>query len=203
MTSELGLPAGTPWKNDQGSRHAEHNFRAGILLHEGQCEIDACRYPARRIDISITNEGQTGVHLDRRIRLRQKVGVHPVGRRAPMMQQTGGRQDEGARANGCDPPRLRRYATNPFDKRWIPACVFAAHSTHHDQRIQAVVYFSVFMGCDDLHPGHGPDGSWSGSQKEGLIVRFFRSPQQPKHKVREIKRFERAGYIEDFAIRVY
>jgi hypothetical protein len=33
MTFELGLPAGTLWKNNQGSRDAEHNFWAEVFLH--------------------------------------------------------------------------------------------------------------------------------------------------------------------------
>ena len=91
MSFELGLPAGTFWKNNQGSRDAEHDFRAKILLHQGQGEINPCGDPAGCVDIPVANEDEIGVYIDRRVCFRQEIGVDPVGRHAPMVQQTGGR----------------------------------------------------------------------------------------------------------------
>ena len=59
------------------------------------------------------------------------------------MKQTGGGQNEGARADRNDSPGLRRDQSNPLHEGAVLARRLAAGPSHHDQSVQAANNFNV------------------------------------------------------------
>jgi hypothetical protein len=95
-------------KNDHCARDGRHHLRLDIFLDKSQREIYPRRNSAGSVDVPISRKNQAGVDVDGGKIRRKQIGVHPVCRRAALMQETRGRQNECAGAYRGDPPYASR-----------------------------------------------------------------------------------------------
>mmetsp|Transcript_18208 Transcript_18208/g.43635 ORF Transcript_18208/g.43635 Transcript_18208/m.43635 type:complete len:464 (-) Transcript_18208:974-2365(-) len=96
---ELGLAAAAMGWHHQAARHAVGGFHAEVLTHQMQHQIDARRAAGRREHAVRLDIEHAGIDLDGRVALAQPVGVAPVRGRTAAVEQAGGGQHKGARAD--------------------------------------------------------------------------------------------------------
>ena len=79
------------------------DLRAVVEAHEVEAEVDGRGGAGRGEHLTVADVEDAGVQVDRRVLPGQLGRIHPVRRGAPAVEQAGGGQHEGARAERRQP----------------------------------------------------------------------------------------------------
>jgi hypothetical protein len=112
---ELGLAAGPVRRHHHAPGQLRRDLRAVLLAHKVQASVDGRRGTRTGDHSSVLDIERIGYHIGLGKTRGQFLGVAPVGRAAPPVQQAGPAQDEGARADGHDPRSPLRRAAQGFE----------------------------------------------------------------------------------------
>ena len=75
-----------------------------------EAKVEACGTAGRGEHVAFIDMEHIGIRANVRITVRQQLGVAPVGRGTPSVQQPGCGEHEDARADGNQPPTTRTHA---------------------------------------------------------------------------------------------
>ncbi len=96
------LPATAPRRHDEPARERPGGLRAVVGADYVEAEVDSGGRPGGGEHIAVVHEQFARIDVHRRIALGQRRRVHPVGGGRPSVQQAGGREHEGPRAQSDD-----------------------------------------------------------------------------------------------------
>src|SRR5260221_2625638 len=103
-SGELRLPAMTTVVNDEVLRDTFGDGKAVILLDQCQSQIDAGGNARRRPHVPVPTEDAICIHPDGWVVSVEARGITPMRRRSTPIQQFGGRQRKGTRADARHTP---------------------------------------------------------------------------------------------------
>ena len=120
---ELRLAAAAVGGHDQLPRDPVGGGCAEVATHDVDAQVERRRLARRGEHVALVDVEHVGPHVDPRVAARQGVGVHPVRRRDPAVEQPGRREQEGTGAQRRDPrAALVRHAQR-LEERRVRVCV--------------------------------------------------------------------------------
>ncbi len=119
-------------RNDESARHMIGDRGAKVAAHEVQAQIQSRGAAGGGENVPFIHIQHIGIDSNLRITAMQGLGVAPMSRRPPAIEQAGGRKHESTRANGQQArPPLMRPAQN-IEQRLRHRCVDAFPARDHD-----------------------------------------------------------------------
>jgi hypothetical protein len=131
----LSLSSRPYQKHDELSCDTEGDLVPVIFFHEGQGEVDACSDASRRIGRAITQINWIGANFDLWELTRETIAEVPMGHGAFSIQESSGRQDKGAGADGGNAPGSCRRGRDPGEVGLIVDSALCAGSPGNDEGV--------------------------------------------------------------------
>jgi hypothetical protein len=178
---ELRLPAVALGGHDHAPGYAVGHHPAVILAHQVQAQVDPRGRAGRGEDVVAVHIEHVRRHLHARKPARQERCVAPVGGGAAAVQQAGGGEHEGARADGHQPCSARVGAAQRL--RHPPRRVaMNIGRARDDDRVRSLELLEAVI-YRQAEAAHGGQQSRSlGAHREGVpMVRLELRPRQREH----------------------
>ena len=157
LGAELRLAAGAAEEEHHLPRGVERDLAAEVVLHQRERQVHARGDAGGGPDVAVADEDRIGIDPHPRVALRQAVAPHPVGRRAPAVEQPRLGEQEAARADRSEPPHARRETADAADQRPIVERRARAQPAGHQQGVDTAAHRAERAPRDDGDPGLGVD----------------------------------------------
>ncbi len=133
--AELRLAAGALHEYDQLARRFHRHLVAIVLLDQGQRQVDAGRDAGRGPQRSVLDVDPVRIDVYRRMQGGQALHPFPVRGHALAVQLAGRGQQEGAGADGAQPPHGGCPLPHPRDQRRRRMVLLALATTRRDDGV--------------------------------------------------------------------
>ena len=122
--TELALAAGPAHEHDQRAGNFQGQIPAQIFFDQGERKVHAGGDSGGAVNASVFHKNAIRFDANAGVIARQPLAILPVSGGTPSVQQTGGGEDEGARADRSEAADARRHFTKPTEQRILAGIVF-------------------------------------------------------------------------------